>query len=295
LASAVASALGVPLYDVRSERHPDGERAVAVSPALRGKDAYVIQPTGPPVDEHLIELLWLVDACRRAGAARVSAVVPYFGYARQDRRGSAGEALGLRMALELVRAARTDRLVVVDPHTSSFESATGLAVETVAAMPILVAAARPLLAARPVFVSPDLGAAKLAERWSREFDAPSAIVRKTRVSGESVRAEEVLGDLADRSPVIVDDMISTGGTVEAAVRALRARGCTQPPTVIATHALLVGPALARLSALSLNALIVADTLPLPRDLPLRLTVARIGARLADALARLHHDRPLDHA
>ena len=188
---------------------------------VRGKDVYIVQPTGPAVNEHLVELLLLLDACGRGGADRLTAVVPYFGYARQDRRGQAGEAVGVRVMADVLSTAGAERLIVVDPHTAALEALCGLRVEMLTAVPALAGALTSVaIPDNAVLVAPDLGAVKLAEHYAALLRRTVAVVRKTRLTGTAVHAEKVIGELDGRPVVIVDDMISTGGTIEAAIGAL---------------------------------------------------------------------------
>lgn len=292
LAEAVASALGTKLVDSEVERFPDGELRPALA-GVRGDDVYVLQPTGPPVSEHLVELLLLLDACRRSGADRVTAVVPYFGYARQDRRGRAGGAVGARVVADALVGAGAHRLMVVDPHTVALEAMCAVPVEMLTAVPVLADAVRPILAGEAVLVAPDLGAVKLAERFAAGHRCPVAVVRKRRLSGAEVQAEELVGDVAGRAVIVVDDMISTGGTIEAAVDVLLAHGARPEVAVLATHGLFVGEAADRFAALPVHRVVVTDTLP-PRAAPgVPLEVTSVAPLLADAIRRLHQDEPLD--
>ena len=293
LGTAIAANLEVHLAETTIERFPDGECHVALRHQLRGHDVYVIQPTGPPVDEHLVELLLLVDACRRAGAGRITTVVPYFGYARQDRRASSGEAIAARVVADLVGAVRADRVLVVDPHSSDLEALFGLPVDVVSAVPVLAATLAPLLPSRAVVAAPDLGAVKLAERYAALLGLPMVIVRKRRLSGTEVRAEEVLGDVDGHAPVVVDDMITTGATIAATVHALFEQGALPRALVAATHGLFVGPAVQRLRELPLEHVVVTDSVPLVSDFPIPLRVASIQRLLADAIRRLHDNQSLD--
>lgn len=289
LARAVGALLDGEGAHAAVERFPDGELrpAVDVGP---GDDVYVLQPTGPPVHDHLVELLLLLDACRRAGAGRLTAVVPYVAYARQDRRTARGEGIGLRVVVDGLVAAGAQRLVVVDPHAPGFEAASSVPVVSLTALGALAGAVVDL--ARPgVVVAPDLGAVKLAERLAAPERLPVAVVRKTRVSGSRVTADELVGEVAGRRAVIVDDMIATGATIEAAVALLGRHGAAPHPVVAATHGLFVGPALARLSSLDLGRLVVTDTLP-PAGPAGALEVCSVAPLLADALGRLHRDEPL---
>ena len=253
---------------------------------------YVIQPTGPPVSDHLVELLLLLDACRRGGAGRITAVLPYFGYARQDRRSQAGEAVGARVVADALAASGAQRLVVVDPHTAALEAMCGIPVEMLTAVPALAGALAPRVPGGAVVVAPDLGAVKLAEHYASLLHRPVAVVRKTRMTGATVRAEEIAGDVAGRPAVVVDDMISTGATIEAAARVLLAHGGAPALVVAATHGLLVAGAAGRLGRLPVQCTVTTDSLPRGHLPALPLQVESIAPLLADAISRLHHEQPL---
>lgn len=289
LAGRVAGTLGVEPVACEVERFPDGELRPTVG-TVRGDDVYIIQPTGRAVNECLVELLLLVDACRRAGALRLTAVVPYFGYARQDRRTRPGQALGARIAANMIAAAGADRLVVVDPHTPTLEAMCPIPVETLSAVSLLAGVLAPA-AYGSVIVAPDLGAVKLAERYASRLSLPVAVVRKIRTTGALVRAEELVGAVRNRQPIIVDDMISTGGTVEAAARLLAEHGAAPDLVVVATHGLLIGDAADRLRALPVRRLVVTDTVrPSEQGRPETCSVSGL---LAEAIRRLHHAECLD--
>ncbi|MEX1179079.1 MAG: ribose-phosphate pyrophosphokinase [Nitriliruptor sp.] len=291
LGAAVATAAGTELVERRIERFPDGEIHVQLLEELRDSDTYLIQSTGPPSQEHLTELLLMADAAYRAGAARITAVVPYLAYARQDRRSSAGEPVGLRVVADVLRASHVDRLLVVDPHTPALESIVSMPVETTSAVPLLADALRDTLDGDTVLVAPDLGAAKLVDRYAELLDLEVAIVRKTRLSGDEVETGAVIGSVRGRRPVIVDDMVSTGGTIASAVEAVMAAGAVGPATVAATHSLLVGPAVERLRAVEVAELVTTDSLVVPAgDLVVR-TVS-LAERLAEVVGRLHRGDPL---
>ena len=245
------------------------------------------------MEMHLLELLLLADACRRAGAAHLTAVVPYFGYARQDRRASGREAVGARLIADLLQAAVLQHLLAVDLHTAALEGVFAIPLEHLSAAPLLVQAVRPWVATNAVIVAPDLGAVKLAERYASLLQRPLAIVHKTRVSGEDVRAQAIMGEVRGLAPLVIDDMISTGGTVEAAVKALLAAGCVPEVGVITSHALLVGSAVERLRALPLRWLVATDSVARPAGVPLPLRVAGLVPLLAEAIQRLHRCQSLD--
>ncbi|MBF6301558.1 ribose-phosphate diphosphokinase [Nocardia amamiensis] len=288
LASTVAELLDVGPADCLIDRFPDGEVRPIVDHVC-GNDVYVVQPTPPPVGDHLVELLLLLDACRRARAARVTAVVPYFGYARQDRRTRSGQALGVRVAADAIANAGAERLVVVDPHTPTMEAVCSMPVETLTAVPLLSSRISPARSEFTVVVAPDLGAAKLAEQYAAAIPDSVALVRKFRESGTAVTAVEVLGDIDGRQAVVVDDMISTGATIEAAVRLLHHHA--SDIVVAATHGPLTLDATTRLRDIGVRRVVVTDTVA-HHDPAAPIEVCSIAPLLADAIARLHSDQPL---
>ncbi|WP_174554953.1 ribose-phosphate diphosphokinase [Nocardia nova] len=287
LAGALANLLGVGPPDTVLERFPDGELLPTVE-HVGGSDVYLVQPTPPPVNDHLAELLLLLDACRRARAARVTAVVPYLGYARQDRRIRAGQAVGVAVFTRAIAAAGADRLVVVDPHTSALEAICPVPVEILTAVPVL---GREIALSDRVVVAPDEGAVKLAERYAQVSPNPLAVVRKRRLSGTEVTALELIGDVRGRLPVIVDDMISTGATISTALGLLRSRHAAPDVTVAATHGVFTHGAVGHLRRFGLKRILLTDTVA-HRDLPPEFEVCSIAPLLADAVAALHNDEPL---
>ncbi len=291
LAEAVAADLRVPLGVTSVHRFPDGELHVAVRDSLRGHDVFLIQPTTPLFETHFLELMLLADACRRAGAARLTAVVPYFGYARQDRRAGGREPVGARVIADLLAAGGIQRVVAVDLHSPALEGFFAFPLEHLTAVPVLADAAEPPPEGG-VVVAPDLGAARLADRYARAWNLPVAMVHKTRVTGEDVEVRGITGEVEGRTPVIVDDMISTGATIAAALAALRAAGCRAPATVVATHALLVGDAVRRLRNVGLHRLIVTDTVAIAPPAGLPLEVVSVAPLVAEAVRRLHEDHSL---
>ena len=293
LAFSIARLLGRSLLRRTLRRFPDGEIDLHLDESVRGHDVYVVQSSGPPVDENLAELLFVVDACRLAGAERISAVVPYFGYARQDRRSRAREPLGARLTASLLATAGVDRLIAVDLHSGAIEGCFPFPVEHLTAVPLLARILRPLVGPRAVVVSPDLGAVKLAERYAQVLELPVAVVHKQRLSGSEVKALAVIGDVADREPIVVDDMIVTGATIEAAVGALRAARARLPTIVAATHLLLVGSSAARIAALSSCRLVGSDSMPLsPMPVGLEVAVASVAELLSQAIYSLHCGRTI---
>lgn len=292
LAEAVATRLGLDPVRRTLERFPDGEMHVEIEETIRGRDVYLVQSTSPPFETNLLELLLLADACRRSDAGRLTAVIPYFGYARQDRRAKGREAVGARVVADLVQCGGFHRVVSVDLHTPALEGFFAVPVEHLTAVPILAQAMREESSADGVVVAPDLGAAKLAELYAAQLRLPVAIIHKVRLSGESVAVRRISGEVRNRRPIIIDDMITTGGTIEAAARALLEAGCQPEIVVAATHGVLVGPAVTRLDALPIRRVIVTDTVAMPPVRPRALETAVVSTLLAEAVAGLHWGRSL---
>jgi len=261
LAMALARELGLSLGQCAIKRFPDGEKHVEVDPReVEGRDVVFVQPTPNGASEAAFELLLAADACRSGGASSVAAVVPYFGYARQDRRKHDGEALGARVAAKALGAARLDLVVTVDVHGETAEASLDVPTEQVSAAPVLAAALEREIARDSVVVAPDLGAARLAREYARILRLPFAVVQKLRTSATDVIVEHVAGDVRGLRPVIVDDIIATGGTIVAATRALRAEGCVDEMTVAATHGVFAPGAFERLHDARIRRFFVTDTI-----------------------------------
>jgi ribose-phosphate pyrophosphokinase len=291
LADSVCAELGVQPCNRVVHRFPDGELHVQIQESVRGRDVYVIQSTSLPVDEHVMELLFLADACRRAGAGRLTAIVPYFGYARQDRRASGREAVGARVVSGLIESAGFARVVAVDLHTPAIEGFFRVPLEHLSAVPLLARAVR--TTSDTVIVAPDLGAARIAERYQAILHLPVAVLHKTRVSGSEVSLRSIIGEVRDRAPLIVDDMVTTGGTIEAAVKGLLEAGCKPEVSVAATHALFVGPALTRLQALPIRQLVGTNSVERSGPLPAPFQPVSLAPLIAATIRRLNRDESLE--
>jgi ribose-phosphate pyrophosphokinase len=293
LAENIAKNANVKLVRRVLERFPDGELHIELQESVRGHDVYLIQPTCPPVDEHLFELLLMADACRRAGTIHLTAVIPYFGYARQDRRAHGREPLSVRLIADLLATSGIQRVVAVDLHSQGVESAFAIPVEHVSAVPILAEAVRSSVPRNAVIVSPDLGAVKMAERYAKLLDLPVAIIHKTRISGAEVNVQRIVGDVRDKQVLVVDDMISTGGTIEKAIKALLEAGCLSSGIrVAASHGLLVGPAAERLGKLPIEQIYVSDSVPTPEKFPVPIQVSSLDLLLAETIQRLHNSQSI---
>ncbi len=293
LSESIAQTVGVRRSQVLLERFPDSELHVEIQESVRGADVYIIQPTCPPVDEHLLELMLMADACRRAGASHLTAVIPYFGYARQDRRSRGREPLSVRLIADLINTSGFHRIVAVDFHSHAVETAFAIPVEHVSAVSLLAEAVRSAIRGDAVIVSPDLGAVKMAERYAKLLDLPVAIIHKSRISGEEVAVRRIVGDIRDKEVLVIDDMISTGGTVEKAIKALLEGGCsTSGIKVLASHGLLVGSAAQRLGPLPIERMFISDSVPAPGSFPAPLQVVSLASLLAKTIQHLHRQESL---
>jgi ribose-phosphate pyrophosphokinase len=285
LAQGVASSLGIRLRASKKQSFPDDELHVEIEEDVREHDVFLIQPTSPPVSDHLLELLLLADACRRNGARRVTAVIPYFGYARQDRRAKKGEPLAAKLIADLL-STRIDRLITLDLHNPAIENFFSLPVEHLSAVQVLARAVQPVLSQDSVLVAPDLGAVKLAQRYADIVELPVAYAQKVRLSGREVEVRHLIGEIENRFPVLVDDIISTGNTMISTIRQLLERGCEPHITVVASHGLFVEKALEKFSRLPIGKIIVTDSV-LRADTGgfLPLEVVSIKDMVAEAIER----------
>ncbi|HEX6536634.1 MAG TPA: ribose-phosphate pyrophosphokinase [Gemmatimonadaceae bacterium] len=288
LAARVERELGHRFGACAVQRFPDGEVMVRLDESVRGREVVLVQGTSPPVNDHLVELLVLADACRRAAAARIVAVLPYYGYARSDRRdGLRGPITGSLVA-RLMETAGIGQVVMLDVHTPALEGFFSVPVDNLTAVPVLADALRARLSPDTVVVAPDLGAVRLANRWAVRLHLDVAVCHKQRTSATEVSVTRITGDVAGRPCVVVDDMIATGSTIAESVRALRAAGARADIAVAATHAVLVPGALERIAACGVRDLLVTDSIP-PREPPpaaLRPDVVSIAPLLATAIQRL---------
>ena len=266
LAQLVGTQLNAPFASCTVERFPDGEVSVRLDDAVRGTEVILLAATAPPVNDHLVELLALADACRRADAARIVALVPYFGYARSDRRDGRRTPIMASLVAELIARAGVGHVVTVDVHTPALEGFFRIPVDNLTALNVLAAAVHARLPDDAVIVAPDLGAVRLANRFATKLDLPVAVCHKRRLGGAEVSVSRVTGDVNGRRCIIVDDMISTGGTIVESVRALEHAGAAPGAIVAATHAVLVPGALDKLASAGVRQLFVTDSIE-PRSEP----------------------------
>jgi ribose-phosphate pyrophosphokinase len=286
LAEEIGRHMGLPLGDSTVKRFADGEIFVRINQNARGRDVFIIQPTPPPAD-HIMELLLLIDAAKRASAARVTAIIPYFGYARQDRKDQPRVALGAKLVANLIEAAGADKVLGMDFHTHQIQGFFDVPVDHLYAAPVLTHYFRDLALDNPVVVAPDVGAAKMARGFARRMNASFAIIDKRRPQQNVAEVLEVVGEVSGRTCIIVDDMIDTAGTLVTVVEALKERGA-QKIYAAATHPIFSGPARDRLSASSVEEVVVTNTLHVPEDKRFeKLRVLSIAELLARAIRYTH--------
>jgi ribose-phosphate pyrophosphokinase len=286
LAAAVARELQVPLGACQVARFPDGEVSIQIEQSVRAHTVLVLQPTGPPVNDNFVELLAFVDACRRAAAGHVIAIVPYFGYARSDRRRARREPIGASMVAAALEAAGLQQVVTVDIHSPAIEGFFRVPFDNLNALPILAQALAPHATPESVVVAPDLGRARAAAELAGLLGCSVAVVHKRRTSGASVEALQLAGAVEDRPCLLLDDMISTGGTVVACVQALERAGARSSGIVAATHGVFSDGALQRLADAGITRVYVTDSLPPAAAPPLRLDVLSCAPLLAKAIERI---------
>jgi ribose-phosphate pyrophosphokinase len=292
LATSVAVEMGARLGACSVERFPDGELSVRLDEPVRGREVLIIQPTSPPVNDHLIELLAFADACRRASAAHITAVMPYFGYARADKRHGRREPITASMVAALMQAVGVNHVVTIDLHAPQIEGFFHIPVDSLTTAPVMVEALRPGLPPDIVVVSPDAGRVRMATEYARLLGAPVAVLHKERASGVETRITRLVGDVRDRPCLIIDDMISTGGTIAESVEALLGAGARPEIIVAATHGLLLAGAREKLARAVTREVLVTDTVAPPaHDWP-QLRVVSVAPLIASALRRYLSDGPL---
>ena len=289
LAEEIARNLNIELCKVTTSRFADGEIFVRIDENIRGHDVFIVQPTNPPA-ENVIELLLLIDAARRASAARVTCVMPYYGYSRQDRKDQPRVAIGAKLMANLIQTAGADRVLGIDFHQHQLQGFFDVPVDHLYAMPVFVSHYRRKQLKDLVVVAPDAGSAKMARGFAKRLNATFAIIDKRRPAANVAEVVNVVGEVADRDVLIPDDMIDTAGTVSEASRALKALGA-RDIYVCATHALLSGPAIERLSAAPIAEVAVTDTIAISPDRRFdRLKVLSVGELLSKAIRYTHSEQ-----
>ncbi len=286
LAEEIAQVLNYPLGEVTIKKFSDGEIFVRIDENVRGRDLFIIQSTTAPGD-NIIELLLLIDAARRASAARIHAVVPYFGYARQDRKDQPRVAIGAKLMANMIAKAGADRLVSIDFHQHQIQGFFDIPVDHLYAAPVFTRYFREKRLTNLVVISPDVGSAKMARGFAKRLDATMGIIDKRRPAANVAEVMNVIGEVEGKDCLLSDDMIDTAGTMAEAAVALKNLGANDI-YACATHALLSGPAVERLAKAPFKEIVVTDTVPVPQEKRFPgLTVLSVGELLGRAIRYTH--------
>jgi len=292
LAKEIAEYLGTSVGPMIIKNFSDGEIYVQVQDSIRGDDVFIIQPICHPVNENLVELLILIDAFKRASAKTITAVIPYYGYARQDRKTSGREAITAKLVADLLTTAGTDRVLTMDLHSGQIQGFFNILVDHIYATPILVNYIKKLNipSSDIVAVSPDTGGVQRTRVFAKSLNCPLAIIDKRRDKHNEAIADHVIGDVLGKVCVMFDDMIDTAGTICEAAKLLKREGAKEV-YVCAVHPVFSGPALKRLDEAPIKEVIVTNTIPLNNDfIPTKITQLSVAPLLGEAISRIHDDQ-----
>ncbi|MBN1844245.1 MAG: ribose-phosphate pyrophosphokinase [Sedimentisphaerales bacterium] len=291
LAAKICHCLDIPSGRARIETFPDGETLVRVEDDVRGRDCFVMQPTCQPVNNNLMELLIFIDCLHRASAERITAVLPYFGYARQDRKSEGRTPITAKLVANLLTTARVDRILALDLHAQQVQGFFDIPVDHLTAEPVIADYFRQLDMGEKVILSPDVGNVKTANMYAQDLGGELAIIDKRRKSGSQAEATRIIGDVRDKDVLMFDDMIATAGTICSAAQLLRKHGA-KSIRVGATHGVFAYPALDRLADAPIDEIVVTDTIPLSseaRELK-NVKVLSVAPLLAEAIMRIHEHK-----
>ncbi len=289
LAAAIADKIEIPLGNGEVVRFSDGEVSVRIDESVRGSDVYIIQSTCNPCNDNLMELLVMIDALKRASAKRITAVVPYYGYARQDRKTRPRDPITAKLVANLLTVAGANRILTIDLHAGAIQGFFDIPVDHMTAVPLLAEHFANKDTKDLVVVSPDMGGVTRARDMAQRLRVPIAIIDKRRPQANVAEVMNIIGDIEGKQAVLVDDIIDTAGTIVLGAQALLDRGATKV-FACCTHPVFSGPALERLVNSCISEVVVCDTIPLPEEkqLPI-LRKCSVAALLADAIVRIHED------
>ncbi|MFI5358529.1 MAG: ribose-phosphate diphosphokinase [Halanaerobiales bacterium] len=288
LAQDICDYLGTSIVSAEITRFEDGEIGVNIDETVRGADVFVVQPTSPPVNENLMELLVLIDALRRASARRITAVVPYYGYARQDRKASPRDPITAKLVANLITTAGARRLLSVDLHAPQIQGFFDIPVDHLYAAPIMVDYFKEKNLENTIAVAPDVGAVKRVRAFAESLDIPLAIVDKRRPRANVAEVKNVIGDVNGKHVILLDDIIDTAGTITEAAKVLKEKGA-RDVYVCASHGLFSGPAIERLKTAPISEIIITDTIPQKDHGLENLKVLSVAPLLGEAIDRIFRD------
>ena len=291
LARAVAKQLDLPLGKAQVGRFPDGEIEIKILENVRGTDCFVLQPTSEPANDNLMELLLIMDALRRASAQRITPVVPYFGYGRQDRKAQPRVPISSKLVSNLIVTAGADRLLTMDLHAGQIQGFFDIPVDHLYSSPVFIEYFRKKKMKDVVVVSPDAGGVERARAFAKRLDYDLAIIDKRRTSPTDADILHVVGDVKGRVAVLVDDLVDTAGTLAKAAKALVANGAKKV-YACAAHGVLAGPALERLEQAPIEELVISDSIALNGKKLQKIKVLSVASLLAEAIQRIHEERTI---
>jgi ribose-phosphate pyrophosphokinase len=286
LAEEITSIMGKPLGKATVTKFSDGEISVSLWESVRGIDVYIIQPTSDPVNDNLMELLIMIDAMKRASAGRINAVIPYYGYARQDRKAKARDPITAKLVANLLVAAGADRVLTMDLHANQIQGYFDIPVDHLVGMPILAKYFKDKNLEDVVIVSPDHGSVTRARNMAEYLDCPIAIVDKRRPEPNKSEIMNIIGNIEDKNCIILDDMIDTAGTITNAANAIKDMGA-KDVFACATHAILSGPAVGRIQDSAISELVLLNTVPMPEEKRIdKMTFLSVAPLFAEAMIRV---------
>lgn len=288
LALRICKYIGVPLGQATISSFPDGETYVRIEENIRGHDVFIIQPTCPPTNQHLMELLIMVDAARRASADRITAVIPFFGYARQDRKDQPRVPITAKLVANLLLASGVDRVLTMDLHAQQVQGFFDIPVDHLYSLPVLIKYLRQRLTRKTVVVSPDVGGLKMASAYANALGANLAIVAKERRSATETEALYLIGEVEDRDVLLVDDLTETAGTLTSAAELMRKRGALEIYAGV-SHAVLVDVAIPRLQKSKIEELVTTNSTPVRAVDGFKTTVLCVSELLGEGMKRIHND------
>ncbi len=288
LAEKVCDHLGIPLGNAEVKTFSDGEISVEINENVRGKDVFIVQPTCPPVNDNLMELLIMIDAAKRASAGRITAVIPYYGYARQDRKVAPRQPISAKLVANLITVAGASRVLTMDLHAGQIQGFFDIPVDNLFARPVLLHYIKEHFKDDLVIVSPDAGGVERARAFAKRLDASLAIIDKRRERANVAEVMNIIGDVKGKTAVIVDDIVDTGGTLTKAASALLDKGASAV-YAFCTHPVLSGNAVQRIVESPLKELIVTDTIPLSEEAKKcgKIKVLSVGKLFGEAVRRIH--------
>jgi len=290
LTKEIADCLGIPLGQARLRRFPDSEVSFQIDENIRGADVFIVQPTSSPVDQHLMEMLVMIDAFRRSSAARITAVIPYYGYARQDRKDKPRVPISAKLVANLLSAAGTNRVLTMDLHKAQIQGFFDIPVDHLFAAPVIIEYCSRLQSSELTIVSPDAGGAERARAYAKRLDADLAIVDKRRTEDGTAEVMNVIGSVKGRTCILQDDIIDTAGTIQKAAVALKEAGAARV-LACAVHGVLSGPAIDRIEKSPLDQLIVTDSIPLREEAQKcrKIVVLPVARLLGQAIRNIHEE------